>query len=127
MTAFFYTFNSVIFPLLSMVFLYFVLVSEDFVTRIPIIGEKFLPTFSINSFIALCVVLFAISILGYIGGYTESKTAIEAFCFILGFATILMFVYSSLLAYYSNEFTRYYSSHWGDLMLYVHKDSFTVE
>jgi hypothetical protein len=95
------------------------------VTSLPIIGEKFLPTFAIDSFIALSAVLLAISVLGYAGGLTESKTAIEAYAFILAFATILMLMYSSLMAYYSNSFSSYYAANWGDLMLYVHKDSFS--
>lgn len=85
-----------------MVFLYFVLLSADSVTRLPLLGDRFLPSFAINSFIALCVVLLGISILGFIGGYSESKTANEAYLFILGFATVLMLVYSGLLLFYSN-------------------------
>lgn len=63
--------------------------------------------------------------LGYAGGLTESKTAIEAYAFILGFATILILMYASLMTYYSNSFSTFYMDNWGDLMLYVHKDSFS--
>lgn len=86
-----------------------------------------MPSFAVNSFIALCVVILAVSLLGFVAGLLESKTALEAYTFILTLSAILMLIYASLLTYYSEVFDQYYSANWGDLMLYIHRDFFTVE
>jgi ABC-type nickel/cobalt efflux system permease component RcnA len=93
---------------------------NEHVQSLPIIGEKFLPSFAISSFIALSVVIIALTLLGYIGGVVESKTALEAYTFILVICTLVMIIYSGLLSIYSNVFTEYYNENWGDLMLFLH-------
>lgn len=82
---------------------------NEHVQSLPIIGAKFLPPFAVSSFIALSVVLLAVSFLGYAGGVVESKTALEAFGFILGVSTIVMIVYSGLLTVYAQVFDEYYT------------------
>ena len=116
-TQFFYTFNCVLLPLLTFILLYRVELSKDTVTDIPIIGDKFLPSFAINSFIALSVVLMALIILGFGSAISESKTALEAYAFILGFVIITLCVGASLLTYYSKVFESYYSINYGDIMI----------
>jgi ABC-type nickel/cobalt efflux system permease component RcnA len=106
--------------MLIMIFIFLTLNGNEHVQSIPIIGEKFLPSFAISSFIALSVVLLALTLLGFIGGVVESKTAIEAYSFILLISTIIMVIYSGLLTIYSNVFTEYYNDNWGDLMLFLH-------
>jgi hypothetical protein len=97
--------------MLIMIFIFLTLNGNEHVQSIPIIGEKFL---------ALSVVLLALTLLGFIGGVVESKTAIEAYSFILLISTIIMVIYSGLLTIYSNVFTEYYNDNWGDLMLFLH-------
>jgi hypothetical protein len=90
------------------------------------LGDKFLPGFAINSFIALCTVLLGICIMGYISALVESKTALEAYSFILGFAIIVLGVYGGLLTFYSEVFDSYYAVNYGDLMGYVDTDEYTI-
>ena len=85
-----------------------------------------MPSFAINSFIALSVVLLAVSVLGYVAGLTESKAALEAYGFVIAFSAMLMLVYAGLLTFYSEIFDQYYESNWGDLMLYVDKSFFSI-
>jgi hypothetical protein len=74
----------------------------------------------VNTFLALSIVFLFISLLGFIGAYSESKPLLEAYSFIMGFAIILTIVYSGVLVHYTNVFKSYYSLNWGDLMLYAH-------
>ena len=94
---------------------------------LPIIGEHFLPAYAVSSFIALSVVILCLSALGFIAGALESKTAIEAYGFILLVATLVMGVFALLLNSYSNLFDEYYDRNWGDVMIYVHRNFFTPE
>lgn len=107
-TAFFFTFNNILVPLVTMAFLYLALSANEQVQNIPIIGSKFLPSFAVNGFIALSVVILALFVLGYAGGVTESKAALEAYSFILAVSILLMISYSGLLTYYSGVFSTYY-------------------
>lgn len=102
------------------------MVANDTVTYLPNIGEKYLPNYAIYCFIALAAVCFAIEILGFIGGVTESKAVVEAYMIMLFFSFVLMIVYAALLSYYSMRFYDYFEDNWGSVMLYVNKEFYST-
>lgn len=126
-TAFFFTFNCVVIPVVIMIFLFKTVNGNEEVQSLPIIGEKFLPSYAISSFIALSVVILAMCFLGFIGAMSESKPVVEAYAFILFITTLVMFVSGLLLTLYSKVFKKFYTNNWGDLMVYLHKDFYTPE
>ena len=126
-TAYFMAFNSVLIPIIVLVFIFLVLKGNDLVKTLPIIGDKFLPPFAISSFVALSVVVLALCFLGYIGGALESKTSLEAYGFLLAVAAIIMIIYGGLLTFYSNVFESYYMINWGDLMVFMDEQHFTPD
>lgn len=73
------------------------------------------------------MVALALTFLGFVGVLTENKPVIEAYSFILFVITSVMLVSSFMLSVYSSSFRSFFSSNWGDLMVYIHKDFFTPE
>ena len=121
-TAFFFTFNNLLLPLMTLLLLYFTLVASQTVTETPIIGSRFFPSMQANSLIAIVVVILALSFLGFSGGVTESKITIEAYTVILTFATVFMIAQSCLVTYYAKKYDTYHSQNWGKLMMEVDND-----
>eukprot|EP00347_Sterkiella_histriomuscorum_P003055 403365761 len=126
-TAFFYTFNNILYPLLMMLVIYMTIIANDQVTSLPIIGDRFMPFGSVSSIIALVVVMMTLLFLGYVAAFTESKVAVETYGVILIIGTVGLIIQSSFATYFAAQFDDYYSYNWGKLMIQVHEKYFDVK
>lgn len=122
-----YLFNSVIWPILTFLFLYVTLISYDDITRIPIIGKFYFSHLNVNIIVLFIIILLAVSFLGYTAIYTSKKSLIELYILTLGILTLVVLGYSIYIVVYSFQFHRFFEQNWGDLMIYVDQDSFSKE
>jgi len=125
--AFFYSFNNVILPALAFTYLFFALLASDQVSDFPIIGEEYMPKLAINSFIVMALILVFLSVVGFAAVYQENRTVLEAYVVVMSLTTLMMTIYSVIMLVNSNSFYKYYLQNWGDLLLFVHQDSFTTD